>query len=44
MLDDGVHGVSGLLSRDPEIFLQRPSDGGKDGLGSLIRVKGTGGT
>ena len=26
MLEDAVHGVSGLLSRHPQILLQRPGD------------------
>ena len=44
MLDDGVHGVTRLLAGDPEILLQRPGDGGEDGLGCLVRVQGAGGT
>ena len=38
MGEDGVHGVAGLLARDAQILLQRPHNGGEDGLGRLVGV------
>ena len=42
VVEDGVHGVAGLLPRHPEILLQRPGNAGEDGLGRLVGVQGAG--
>ena len=38
--EDGLHGVAGLLARDPQILLQWSRHPGEDGLGRLVGVQG----
>ena len=38
MLEDGVHGVPGLLPRHPEVLLQRPGDAAERTMIIIIKM------
>ena len=39
MLEDGLHGVAGLLAGDSQVLLERPAEAGEHSLGSLVRAQ-----